>query len=83
LTRWTPAFTEEALLAVGAFVDRVRHEQPLGLELLADDAHIRGGQPLSTQPKSELLAGRRAIDDAAARERCVAEQAGACDVRRT
>jgi hypothetical protein len=32
LTRWTPAFADEALIATGAFVNRVRREQPLSPE---------------------------------------------------
>ena len=83
LTRWTPAFADEALIATGTFINRVRYEQPLALELLADERYIRVGSLLTTQSKSELLAGRRTVDCAAARERRVAQQAGACAVRRT
>ena len=83
LTRWTPAFASQALIAAGAFENRVRREQPLSHEALANDGHIRVGVSLTTQPKSELLAGRRTVDGAAARERRVPQQAGACAVRRT
>ena len=83
LTRWTPAFADEALIATGAFVNRVCREQPLSPEVLANDGHIRVGVSLTTKPKSELLAGRRTVDGATARERSVAQQAAACAVHRT
>jgi hypothetical protein len=73
LTRGTPPFAKEALLTAGAFVDGVRQEQPLALELRAGDAHILGSLPSTTQSESELFAGRRAIRRATARERRVAE----------
>jgi len=82
LTRWAPALTDEALLTTRALVDGVRHEQPLALELYADDAQIRSSPP-STTPERELFAGCRATDGAAARERRAAQQAGASVVRRT
>ena len=68
LTRWTPPLAEVALVAPRTFVHRVRHEQPLTLELLAKDDRIHAGQLLVTQPIGELLAGRLAIDRATAGE---------------
>jgi hypothetical protein len=61
-----PPLAKEALATTGTFVDRVRHEQSLPLESLAEDDGIDGGQRLVTQPIGELLTGRLAIDGAAA-----------------
>ncbi len=58
---------ERLLAATRALVHRVRHEQSLALESLADDDRIDGGQRLATQPISDLFTGRFAINGASAR----------------
>src|SRR6266567_2367138 len=46
---------KEALATTRTFVDGVRHEQSLALELLAEDDQIDGGQRLVTQPIGQLF----------------------------
>lgn len=78
LARRAPLLAKRTLAAARAFVDRVRREQALALELLADHGHVLASRSLTTQPKGELLASRRAVRGAAARQRSIAHRAGRC-----
>jgi hypothetical protein len=70
------ALAKEALATTRTFVDRVGHQEPLAVELLTEDDRIHRGLRLVAQPIGELLAGRLAIDGAAARWRTATHRAG-------
>jgi len=53
-------FSDEALTAIGAFVDCLRHDRPATLELLAKMAKV-GQVRLLTKPEGTLLVGARTI----------------------
>src|SRR6266568_9594213 len=70
---------KEALATTRTFVDGVRHEQSLALELLAEDDQIDAGQRLVAQPIGQLFTSCSAVERASARWRATTDRAGSCN----
>ena len=67
VTFGTAPLTERTPATAWTLVHRVGDEQPLALELLADDHRVDGGQALVAQPIGELFTSRVAINRTTAR----------------